>query len=131
MLLNNSAQTYARPVTASPLRQHLTARHSFELPGGLQLWKNGAKFGAVLLLTVCTCQLVLGQFRKGMNETAELTRTHQLALADEHISLRARRATLLMPDNLEQVAAATLSLQSPEPGQVSRYNKKKGRFERL
>ncbi|WP_163337964.1 hypothetical protein [Desulfopila sp. IMCC35008] len=131
MLLNNSAQTYARPVTAAPLRQHLTRRQHLELPGGLQLWKRGAKFAALLLLLVCTCQLGLGQFRKGLIETIELTRLQQLKLADEHISLRARRAALLMPDNIEQVAASTLALQSPEPGQVSRYNQQKGRFERL
>lgn len=131
MLLNNSAQTYARPVAAAPLRQHLARRHHLELPGGLQLWKRGAKFAVLLLLVVCLCQMVSGQFHKGMTETFELTRIQQLELADEYISLRARRAALLMPDNIEKVAASTLALQSPEPGQVSRYNKKKGRFEQL
>jgi hypothetical protein len=131
MLLNNSAQTYVRPVTAVPLRQHLRKKRDFELPGGLQLWKSCAKSGVALLLVVCALQLVLGQFYNTMNETAEFTRIHQLELADQHVILRAKRAALLMPDNIERVAAAELSLQAPEPGQVSRYNKKKGRFDRL
>lgn len=128
MLMHNSAQSYARPITNGPLRQQLARRHNFELPGGVALWKQASKFGGVVVLVVCCCQLILGGIGRGIHETQELTRVHQGELENSFISLRAERATLMMPANIEKLAAAKLSLQSPVNGQVSSFSKKKGRF---
>lgn len=131
MLFHNSVQTYARPGAEVGIRQQFARRHSWELSGGVEFWKAVGKFGLVLVVALALCQAVSGIYRNSLAKSAAVTESERHELTDAHISLLAKRATLLMPQHIELAAGKTLSLQVPGPGQVSRYNTRKGRFERL
>ena len=131
MLANNSVQSLGRRMVRTPMRRSHSGRSIWDIAGGKQLLQSIGKFAAILCMVVFSCQLLLGFYLKGVQKTVEVTEIRRHELIDEHIALRAQRAALLTPHHIEKVAGTMLSLQAPEEGQVSRYNKQKGRFERL
>lgn len=131
MLFHNSVQTYARPVAGAGVRQQLARRHGWEMPGGIQPWKAAGKFGLVLCAVVGVCLAGSGVYKGGLEKSVSAVESQRHDLMDTHISLLAKRATLLTPQHIELAAKETLSLRVPLPGHVNRYNAKKGYFEKL
>lgn len=76
-------------------------------------------------------QFVMGAYSNSLADRTLVVENQRHELADRYISLLARRATLTTPENIQAMAGKALSLHLPERGQVSRFNKRKGRFERL
>ena len=131
MLFHNSVETYARPVAEVGLRGQVARRHNWELSGGVEFWKAVGKFACVIAAVLLVCQAVGGEYRGGLQESAAVAESTRHDRVDKHISLLAKRATLLTPQRIEAAAQEALSLNVPAPGQVQRYNVHKGRFERL
>ena len=120
MFISQSAQTYIRPVMASPMRQQLRQK-ILGLIGPKVLWIAAGK----VLLLFCPL-LFLANF--WLSSSADRIAVALLdaekgryVFMDENIKLRAERAHLYSPEYLDKIAANQLALYAPEKGQVSRF----------
>ncbi len=128
--MNYSAQTFINRMPRFVV-QRSGSRKVITLPGGKQLWIAVGRFALGLFLAMIFVQLLSGLYCKGIQEKVAVKERYQKELDEQHIKLRAQRATLLMPQHIEKMAGSLLSLYVPEKSQVHRYNKKKNRFETL
>ncbi len=120
MFINQSVQTYHRPMMPSSMRRQLRPQ-ILGLLGPKVLW---LAVGKVLLL-FCPLLLLVNFW---LSSSAERMATEILAAEDgryllvtENITLRAERALLNSPDYLNQKAANQFALYVPEKGQVKRF----------
>lgn len=131
MLTHNSAQSYTRPTAEIGVRRLLGKRSGQSILGSTRLWQVVGKFGLLLLLIVLTSQLAFNLYQSRVEQATSAAENLRHQLVDTHIALRAERAALLTPQHIEKIAGSMLSLHVPGEDQVSVYNKRKGRFERL
>jgi hypothetical protein len=120
MLINHSTPTYCRPMMSSSMRRQLCQK-ALGLIGPKVLW---IAVGKVLLLFFPL--LFLANFWlsscAGRNVVSILAAEEgRYALMDENIKLRAERARLYSPENLNTMAAKQLALYVPEKRQVTRF----------
>ena len=130
-MYHNSAQSYGRPASHIGVRQHLVRRDSWELPGGVLLWKAVGRVAAVVGLVVILISIAMGGYLRSLEGKTRVVENNRHDLMDSNISLRAERAVLQAPDRVRYEAGKLLSLHVPASGQVNVYNRHKGRFKRL
>jgi hypothetical protein len=119
MFINQSMQTYSRPMMPS-MRQQFR-QQILGLFGPKVLWVAVGK----VLLIFCPLLLLVNFW---LSSSAERMATAILAaeegrylLVNENITLRAERARLNSPGNLNQRAANQFALYVPGKGQVTRF----------
>jgi hypothetical protein len=131
MIFQNSASTYARPVANIGIRQHLARRSAWELPGGILLWKAAGRVALVAFAVTIAVNMMFGVYRGNLATATVGVEELRHDLMDKNISLRAKRAIMLRPQQLEKAAGNLLALHSPVDGQVFIFNRDKGRFEKF
>jgi len=120
MLINHPAPAYCRPMMSSPMRQQLRQK-AVGLIGQKVLWIAAGK---VLLLFFPLLFLVyfwLSSSAERNAATILAAEEGRSVLTDENIILRAKRARLYSPENLNTMAANQLALYVPGKGQVTRF----------
>ena len=120
MLINHSTPTYCRPMMSSSRRQQLFQK-VLGLIGPKVLWIAVGKVLVLFfpLLFLVNFWLSSSAVRNGAAILA--AEEGRYALLDENIKLRAERARLYSPENLNAMAAKQLALYVPEKGQVTRF----------
>ena len=120
MFINQSVQTYNRPMMPSSMRRQLR-QQILGLLGPKVLW---VAVGKVLLLFCPLLLLVnfwLSSSAERMATAIQVAEDGRYLLVTENITLRAERALLNSPGYLNQRAASQFALYVPGKGQVTRF----------
>lgn len=131
MMYQGSAQAYSRSVVHAGIRQHLIRRGSFDLPGGLQLWKAVGKVLLGLIPALLALHLLLSYFADSIEESVRKADDTHYNLTIANSLFKAERSRLLTPDQVKAIAGESLSLHMPEKGQVRIYSRSTGQFRYL
>ena len=131
MMYQGSAHSYFRSAVHVGIRQHLSRRSSFELPGGPVLWKAVGKVLLALLPVVFAMHLLLSSFVEDLGKSLGAADDSHYNLTIANSLLKAERTRLLTPDQVKGLAGDALSLHRPEKGQVRVYNRTTGQFRYL
>lgn len=120
MFINQSAQTYIRPMMSSLMRRQWR-QNTFGLLGPKVFW---VAIGKVLLVFCPLLLLVNFWLSSAANRVAgeiQVAEEGRYLLMDENIRLRAERARLFSPEYLDKMAANQLALYVPEKKQITRF----------
>jgi len=121
MNYQNTQEAYLRPVINIGVRQHLRARDTRELMGGLVM-KAVGKVALVLLPLVLTINMVLASAVHDIERSFTAVDNQRHESMDKNIELLAHRARFLAPDNIQQLAGQKLALFAASGDQVERFN---------
>jgi len=128
MNFNNSSQPYASSVPQVTVGQRSQGLRIGRLPSGITLWRPVGKTLFVLLPLVLAVNLyVVSSVSKINNSIIAVDNRHHEVM-DKNIELRARKARVRKPEQLQKLAADKLSLFVHSKGQVGKYNSRKGYF---
>ncbi len=128
MLYQGSAHTYFRSAVHVGIRQHLSRRGPFELPGGLPLWKAVGKVLLILLPVVLAVNLLLASLARTGADSVRAADDNHYNLTIANSLLKAERSRLMTPEQAKAVAGDSFVLHAPERGQVRIYNRTTGQF---
>jgi len=131
MIIHNSTESYTRPTVNIGVRQQLARRNAWDLPGGALLWKGIGRVAVGVCVVTVTVNLLLGAYSSHLTSKAAVLEEQRHQLMDTNIILRATRAGMLTRQAVEAAAGKALSLYAPEEGQRFKYNRSKGRFDKL
>lgn len=131
MMYQSSAQAGFRSTVPVGMRQHLSRRGVLELPGGILLWKALGKVLLILLPVVVGGHLLLSSFVDNAEESLRAADDAHYNLTIANSLLKSERLQLLSPAQVHAVAGDSLSLHTPEKGQVRVYNRTTGQFQYL
>lgn len=122
MNFNNASQvSYLRSATQLGVRQQLSSRDVYDLPGGLVLWKAVAKTLLLMLPVVLAAHMFLASQINDIEKSLTVVDNQRHELTDTNIGLLAQRARLYAPERINQMAEK-LSLYAAAPGQIERVN---------
>ena len=130
-MYQGSTHTNFRSAAHVGMRQHLSRRGAFELPGGIVLWKTVAKVLAILLPLVLAGHLLLSSLVRNTEQSVRAADDAHYNLTIANSLLRSERSKLLTPEQVQVNSRDMLSLHTPEKGQVRVYNRTTGQFRYL
>ncbi len=131
MMYQGSAQAYFRSAVHVGIRQHLSRRTTFELPGGLALWKAIGKVLLVLVPILLAVHLLLSSLAKTAVESVRAADDNHYNLTIANSLLKAERSRLMSPEQAQAIVGESFALHAPEKGQVRVYNRATGQFRYL
>lgn len=119
---NTTHVSYLRTVPQLGVRQQLSSRDVYDLPGGLVLWKAVAKTLLLMLPFILMVNMFLASKINDLQRSFNVVDNERHELTDKNIGLLAQKARLYAPERISQMAANKLSLYAAEPGQIERIN---------
>ena len=128
MIYQDSVQAYFRSASHVGMRQHLSRRGVFDLPGGIALWRSVGKILLVLLPLVLTAQFILSSMVSSAERAVRVADDTQYNFTITNSLLKAERSRLVTPDQVRAIAGESFALHTPEKGQVRVYNRTTGQF---
>lgn len=128
MNFDNSSQPYASSVAQVTVGQRLQGLRIGKLPSGITLWRPVGKTLFLLLPLVLAVNLYVVSSVSKINDSIIAVDNRHHELMDKNIELRAMKATVRNPEQLQKLAADKLSLFVHSKGQVGKYNPRKGYF---
>lgn len=120
MNIHSTANNYFRSAAHVGIRQKISRRRVFDLPGGLLLWKAVGKmllWGLPLVLGVNLWCASAINANRAQYEAAE---QHLVQLENSSSELIVQRDRLISPVRIKIAAAEKLSLFEPAPGQIQK-----------
>jgi hypothetical protein len=121
MTVHNPAQSYFRPMVNTQFRQQVQKQKGLSWPGDRELWLSVGKILFVLCPIVLAVNFWLSSSFKNLEISVEEVETVRHELMDKQIKLRAQRAQLFSPDQVQLIAAEKLSLHVPGKEQVKYF----------
>lgn len=128
MNFNNSSQPYVSSVAQVTVGQRLQGLRIGKLPSGMTLWRPVGKTLFLLLPLVLAVNLYVVSSVSKINDSIIAVDNKHHELMDKNIELRAMKASVRNPEQLQKLAADKLSLFVHSKGQVGKYNRRKGYF---
>ena len=119
---NTTHVSYLRTVPQLGVRQQLSSRDVYDVPGGLVLWKAVAKTLFFILPIILLAHIFLTSEMNDMQKSLAQVDNERHELTDKNIGLLAQRAKLYAPERISEMAASKLSLYAAVPGQIERVN---------
>jgi len=128
MNFHNATQDYLRPVTNIGVRQQLKRRNALDLSGGFVLWRAIGKVVLMILPVVLSISLFISSAITDTGQSVSLVDDKLSVLMDKNIELRAMKARIMAPENVQLLAGEKLALSQPQKGQVRKFNRRPGTF---
>ena len=116
MNIHNPAQSFFRPMVNTRFRQQL--RRQKTLTVDKVLWLSVGKILLVLCPLVLVVNLWLASSFHNLDASVKEVESARHELMDKQIRLRAQKAQLFSPEQIQMIAAERFSLQVPEKDQV-------------
>lgn len=121
MNIQNPSQSYFRPMANMRFKQQLRKQKALSLPVERELWLSIGKTLLVLCPMVLVVNFWLASSFKNLEVSVQAVENVRHDLMDEQIKLRAQRAQLFSPDQVQPIAAEKLSLLVPGKEQVKYF----------
>ncbi len=117
----NTQEAFLRPAINIGIRQHLRERDTRDLLGG-PVMKAVGKVALVLLSTVLAIHMVMASIMGDLDRSITAVDNQRHEHMDKNIELLAKKARLLAPDNIQQLAGEKLALFIAAGDQIERLN---------
>ncbi|OEU47481.1 MAG: hypothetical protein BA862_01530 [Desulfobulbaceae bacterium S3730MH12] len=128
MNFNNSFQPSVSSAAQVTVGQRSQGLRIGKLPSGIILWRPVGKTLFFLLPLVLAVNLYVVSSVSKINDSIIAADNNYHELMDKNIELRAVKARVRDPEQLQKLAADKLSLFVHSKGQVGKYNPRKGYF---
>ncbi len=121
MIVNPSVQTMIPGRRAFRKNSFAGRRQMVTLPGGKLLWFGVAKASLVSFLFLFTVSAWSTYSVEQINNKVEQAEAIQSELVNSNILLRAQKAQLYSPEQVERLAGQNLALHFPDSGQYRKF----------
>ena len=130
MNINNTSQPYIRSVAQVSAGQHASGLRirTGKIPRDSAFWLPVGKTLLLLLPLVLAVNLYVVSSIDNISESIIAVDNRHHELMDQNIELRAMKAHVRAPEQLQRLAGEKLSLYVHKKGQVGKYNPRKGYF---
>ena len=129
MNFHNSSQPYIQAINqANAAPQSLGQRLAKRLPTSISFWRQVGKILFFVLPIVLAVNMYVSSSVSKINKSIVAVDNMHHELMDRNIELRAMKAQLRNPEQLQKIAAEKLSLYVHTKGQVGKFNRRKGYF---
>jgi hypothetical protein len=118
MNFHNPAQLYSRPMVNTRFRQQLRRQRVYTWSADKVLFLAVGKILLVLLPVVLAINLLFATWSSHLAASTEKVDNVHLVLMDKQIKLRAQRAQLYSPEQVQLLAAEKFSLHVPGKEQI-------------
>ena len=121
MAFHNSAQPYSRPLLNTRMRQQFPRQKVFTWSADRALLRCAGKILVISLPVVLALNVLFASWTTNMvSAVQEVDNTYRV-LMDKQIKLRAQRAQLYSPEQIQLLAAEKFSLRVPGKEQVKLF----------
>ena len=128
MNYHNPTDSYLRPAVNIGVRPQLRRRPQLDVSLDIALLKATGKIALMVIPVIVLAHLFFSSVVTDTGESIGLLADKHSSLTDKNIELRALKARMTAPENVQLLAAEKLSLTVPGKGQVRTYNKRYGNF---
>jgi hypothetical protein len=128
MNFHNSSQSYLRSINQAGVEPQSLIQRLATFPINLSFWKPVGKMLFFILPVVLAVNMYVSSAAGGINQSIIEADNYHHELMDRNIELRAMKAKLRNPGQLQELVAEKLSLYVHAKGQVGKYNRRKGYF---
>ncbi len=119
MNVHNPAQSFLRPMVNTRFKQQFCRQKTLTVDK--VLWLSVGKVLVVLCPLVLVMNLWLASSLRNLDVSVKEVENLRLELMDKQIKLRAQRAQLFSPEQIQAIAAQKFSLHVPEKDQVKLF----------
>jgi len=128
MNFHSSTQPYVRSVVQVGAGQRPLRSGIGRFPVSFVFYRSVLKFLCLLFPLVFAINMYVGASIGKVDKSIVMVDNEHHQLMDKNIELRARKALIRGPEQLQRLAAEKLALYVHTKGQVGRYNYRKGYF---
>ena len=119
MNFHNPAQSFLRPMVNTRFKQQFCRQKTLTVDK--VLWLSVGKILLVLCPLVLVVNLWLASSFHNLDASVKEVQSAQHELMDKQIKLRAQRAQLFSPEQIQMIAAEKFSLRVPEKEQIKLF----------
>jgi uncharacterized protein (DUF58 family) len=121
MNVHNPAQSFFRPMVNTRFRQQFRRQKTLSWSGNRLLWLSIGKILLVLFPLVLVVNFWLAASFRNLEVSVQAVENARHELMDKQIRLRAQRAQLFSPEQIQLIAAEKFALHIPEKEQVKLF----------
>lgn len=128
MNFHNSSQPFLRSINQVGAETESLSQKMIKFPTSFSFWKPVGKILFFVLPLVLAVNMYTSSVANRMNKAIIVVDNIHHELMDRNIELRAMKAQLRNPEQLQEMVAEKLSLYSHTKGQVGIFDRRKGYF---